>query len=152
MHSAAIQSKFRLVALRFEQWGQNGLPHRHTGKPRFSMALKCAVLGGVLAASLVCPPLVMAQGTVKLAARAPGQKQAEIAIRAAILARKFKGGDVRELMLSEPEHAGNGYRYHGEFTVNHGGKTIHCEDWRFVLLEKLNGWIADETTPGRCND
>lgn len=116
------------------------------------MTLKCAVLGGFLAASLICPPLVIAQGTVKVAAKAPAQTQAENVIRSAILARKFKGGDVRELMLSEPEQAGNGYRYHGEFTVNHAGKTIHCEDWRFLLLEKLNGWIADETIPGRCND
>ncbi|MFO1471368.1 MAG: hypothetical protein U1F27_10045 [Turneriella sp.] len=116
------------------------------------MHIKRAIFRMLLVAGLAYPLLAGAQGSVKLAAKVPAREQAENVIRSAILARKFKGGDVRELMLSEPEKAGTGYRYHGEFTVWHAGKTIHCEDWRFVLLEKLNGWIADETTPGRCND
>ena len=58
------------------------------------MTLKCAVLGGFFAASLICPPLVIAQGTVKVAAKAPGQKQAENVIRSAILARNVLAADA----------------------------------------------------------
>ncbi len=107
---------------------------------------------GLLIAGMLFPALIGAQGAPKLASKVPGKDQAETLIRSAILARKFQGGDVRELMLSEPERSGSGFRYNGEFTVRHAGKMIHCEDWRFVLQEKINGWIADETTPGRCND
>ncbi len=107
---------------------------------------------GLFIAGLAYPLLLGAQGTVKLAPKVPAKDHADLAIRSAILARKFKGGDIRELMLSEPERSGSGYTYHGEFTVKHAGKMIHCEDWHFMLQEKLNGWIVDETTPGRCND
>lgn len=116
------------------------------------MGIKRAIFRGFLASGIAYPLLLAAQGSAKLATKLPAKEQAENVIRSAIMAKKFKGGDIRELMLSEPERAGSGFRYNGEFTVRHAGKTIHCEDWRFVLQEKLNGWIADETTPGRCND
>ena len=116
------------------------------------MGSKRAGRKGLLIAGLLFPALMAAQGAPKLASRVPGKEQAEILIRSAILSRKFQGGDVRELMLSEPERSGSGFRYNGEFTVRHAGRTIHCEDWRFVLQERVTGWIADEATPGRCND
>lgn len=106
----------------------------------------------LLVAGIFFPGLLGAQGAPKLAAKALTKDQAENLIRHAILAKKFKGGDVRELMLSEPERSGSGFTYNGEFTVRHAGKTIHCEDWRFVLQEKISGWMTDETRPGRCND
>lgn len=116
------------------------------------MGSKLAVRKGLLIAGMLFPALIDAQGTPKLSAKLPGKEQAEMLIRSAILARKFQGGDVRELMISEPERSGSGFSYNGEFTVRHAGRMIHCEDWRFVLQEKSTGWIANETTPGRCND
>lgn len=85
-------------------------------------------------------------------AGAPSKAVAEKVIRTAILARKFQGGEVEEIMLTEPERTGLTFRYIGEFTIRHSGRKIRCEDWRFELLEKVTGWIANETTPGRCND
>lgn len=116
------------------------------------MPPKQAVLKRLLTASLVLSTLVYAQGAPKIASKEPDKSVAEKLIRSAILSQKFKGGNVSELMLSDPERSGSGYRYLGEFTVRQSGKMIHCEEWRFVLQEKINGWMADETIPGRCND
>ena len=87
-----------------------------------------------------------------VARKAPGKELAEKVIRSAIVSRRFQGGKIQELMLSEPEQHNGAYRYQGEFRVNHQGRTIHCEDWHFLLREFATGWINDETTPGRCND
>lgn len=116
------------------------------------MGLKQAVSKGLLIASIGFSTLVEAQGAPKLASKQPDKNVAENLIRTAILSQKFKGGKVSELMISDAERSGSGYRYLGEFTVRQSGKMIHCEDWRFVLQEKITGWIADETIPGRCND
>lgn len=116
------------------------------------MSFRPVALKVLLFAGMVFPGLMGAQGAPKPAPRALTKDMAENLIRSAILAKKFKGGDVHELMLSDPERCGSGYSYNGEFTVRHAGKMIHCEDWRFVLQEKKTGWVTDETTPGRCND
>ncbi len=106
----------------------------------------------LLIAGVLFPCWLFAQRAAKPAARVLTQEQAQNLIRSAILTGKFTGGDVRELMLSEPERSGAGFSYNSEFTVHHAGRTIHCENWRFVLREKTSGWITEETAPGRCND
>lgn len=150
MNSAAIQSKFTLASA----WraGQNRLPLGPAGRRRQGMDIKLYSVSMLLLAVSTAGYADKTEKSAKNAPSAPSREIATKTIRSAIIAKKFQGGVVQELMLTEPERSGAGFRYQAEFTVRRAGRLIRCEDWKFNLYERLTGWSADQTFPGRCND
>lgn len=69
----------------------------------------------------------------------------------ALVAEKFAGSLIEDVLLSDPETAGDEYRYSSEFTVKTNGKKIHCEDWRFSVKKSQQSWYIVKLARGRCS-
>jgi hypothetical protein len=69
----------------------------------------------------------------------------------ALVADKFSGSAIDEVLLSDPEILNGEYRYSSEFTVKTNGKKIRCEDWRFTLKNSQQTWYISAITRGRCS-
>ncbi len=69
----------------------------------------------------------------------------------ALLAEKFSGSKIENVLLSEPDTLADSYRYASEFSVISNGKTMHCEDWHFKLKKAERSWYVTEIARGRCS-